>query len=260
VTPPRDPELAALRSQPGYESAWDDPEPLVTVRVATFDNAQVLVERTLASVRAQTYEHWEAVVVGDHCTDDTAERIAALGDERIRFINLPQRGPYPEEPAARWLVAGSYPMNRALEEARGDWIAPLDHDDAWDPDHLEVLLAEARRTHAELVYGQARAVDESSGEPLDWVIGQWPPEQGRIALQAAIHHGALAGFRYDPESWRLGEPGDWNVVRRMLAAGVRATLLEREVVTYWFEPRSAQTEAWLEELRGRQRADGSPSS
>ncbi len=55
------------------------------------------------------------LIVGDHCTDDTAERIAALGDPRIRFINLPARGVYPAEPFARWCVAGAAPMNHALE-------------------------------------------------------------------------------------------------------------------------------------------------
>jgi len=38
------------------------------------------------------------LIVADHCTDDTAERRGAIGDPRIRFINLPERGVYPTEP------------------------------------------------------------------------------------------------------------------------------------------------------------------
>ena len=48
----------------------------MTVRIATWNRAELLVERALASLRAQGYERWEAIVVGDACTDDTADRIA----------------------------------------------------------------------------------------------------------------------------------------------------------------------------------------
>src|SRR6266496_3474924 len=54
--------------------------PLVSVRVATFNRAELLVGRALPSVLNQTYDELEVVVVGDHCTDQTAERIEALGD------------------------------------------------------------------------------------------------------------------------------------------------------------------------------------
>jgi glycosyl transferase family 2 len=141
-------KLAAVRAQPNYEAAWQEDEPLVTVRIATYNNAEVLCERTLASLRAQTYERWEAIVVGDAVTDDTASRVQALGDPRISFINLPHRGPYPADDERRWLVAGTYPANHAMREARGAWIAPLDHDDEFESDHIEVLLDEARQTHA----------------------------------------------------------------------------------------------------------------
>ena len=57
----------------------DRSELLVSVRMATYDNAEMLCERTLASLLAQTYARWEAVVVGER-SHNTAERIAAIGD------------------------------------------------------------------------------------------------------------------------------------------------------------------------------------
>lgn len=244
-------ELAALRGAPTYEEAWTDPEPLVTVRIATYNNARLLCERTLASVRSQTYEHWQAIVVGDAVTDDTASRIAALGDPRIRFINLPFRGPYPEEDYRRWLVAGTAPMNRATREARGAWIAPLDHDDEWEPDHIEVLLERARDTHAELVYGKLRVRDAGTGAVLPRIVGAWPPVLSEFGLQGAIYHAGLRRFEVDPNARFAGEPGDWNLTRRMWDAGVRFAFVDRIVTTYYWAPVDEHGRALLAELLGQ---------
>ena len=154
--------IRGIRRRPGcrscgrarqYEAAFRG-DPLVTVRIGTYQGARVLCERALASVRRQTYAHWEAVVVGDGCTDDTAERVADLADPRITFHNRPVNGPYPQDTRRRWQVAGSHAFNEAADRARGRWIAPLDQDDEWDDDHLLVLLRTAQQTRAELVYGR----------------------------------------------------------------------------------------------------------
>lgn len=155
-------QLQLVREDPDYVRAWEDPNPLVSVRIATFGNADLLCERALASVRRQGYKNWECIVVGDAEPDSTVERVEALGDPRIRFLNLPFRGPYPDDPIRRWRVAGTAAMNRGAKEARGSWIAPLDHDDEWEDDHIEALLAHARNSHAELVYGKLCVRDAAS--------------------------------------------------------------------------------------------------
>ncbi len=99
--------LSEARADPAYEAAFAG-DPLVSVRIGTYRNPDALIERALASARRQTYPHWEAVVVGDHCEDDTEARVAALGDERIRFYNRPFNGPYPPSRVS----AGSSPARR----------------------------------------------------------------------------------------------------------------------------------------------------
>ena len=136
--------------------AYTEDEPLITVCIPTYNRSALSCQRALESVRRQSYERWEAVVVGDACTDDTAQRIEALDDPRVTFYNLPVRGPYPEDRHAQWLVAGIPPMNAATAQARGAWIAPLCDDDEWSDDHLEVLLAVARDREGELAYGLLR--------------------------------------------------------------------------------------------------------
>ncbi len=237
--------LEELRASDAWARAYADPEPLVTVRIATWNRAELLVERALTTLLAQGYERWEAIVVGDACTDDTGERIAALGDPRIRFVNLPVRGPYPDDPQERWLVAGIPGMNLGARLAAGTWIAPLDDDDEWEPDHLEVLLDAARREEAELAYGRLRGVHHDP--PVDIEIGTWPPRIGDFGFQGAIYNAALRDFGYDPACRHVGEPGDWNLARRMWEAGVRFTFVDRVVSTWhvergreeWFRMRAA---------------------
>lgn len=229
-----DQRLAKARARDDYDAAWDDEQPLISIRIATYQNAKGLSERTLPTLIAQTYPRWECIVVGDAVTDDTAERIAALGDDRIRFENLPFRGPYPEDAARRRLVAGTAPANAGADAARGSWIAPLDHDDEFDVDHLEVLLAKARETRAEFVYGRMRIVEEETGKPAG-EVGSFPPDHGKISLQGAMYHAALQreGIALDPFAWQAGEPGDWNLVRRIWSAGARFAFVDRAVGTYY---------------------------
>ena len=73
----------------------EEAEPLVTVRVSTYERADVLLERTIPSILAQSYSRLEILVVGDCTQDDTEQRLRRVGDPRIRFVNLPYRPQYP---------------------------------------------------------------------------------------------------------------------------------------------------------------------
>jgi len=89
-------------------------------------NAALTLAEALDSVLAQTYPHWEAIIVDDGSTDATpeiAQRYAAR-DTRIRFFRQPNGG----ESAAR---------NTGLRYARYDWLAFLDADDWISPLYLE---------------------------------------------------------------------------------------------------------------------------
>jgi glycosyltransferase involved in cell wall biosynthesis len=224
-------ELLRARESIEYERAFGTDEPLVSVRIATYNCAELLIERAISSVLAQSYERFEVIVVGDACTDDTEQRVAAVGDPRIRFVNLVSRAPYPEDVRNRWMVAGSPAMNLGAQLAHGLWIAPLDHDDEFVPDHIESLLSEARRRELELVYGKLLAVGSDGAR--DYEVGAFPPVLGQFGFQGAIHPAAFRFFQYNPKSWMLDEPGDWNLCRRMLEAGVRVGWLDQIVTRYY---------------------------
>jgi hypothetical protein len=145
-------------------------------------------------------------------------------------------------------VVGAYSANAGIRESRGAWIEPLDHDDEWDDDRIEMLMTEGQRTRAELVYGRLRVVNEETGDLSE--LGAWPPGVGQFASKGAIHHRRL---------WRSGtstagsqEASDWNLARRMWSAGVRLGFVDRVVGTYYDQARHRERST-LERLFGESR-------
>ncbi len=114
--------------------------PRVSIITATYNRSNVL-RIVIETVRRQTVTDWEWIIVGDACTDDTADVVASFADWRIRFVNL-SRG-YGEQ---------SGPHNEGFALARAGHLAYLNHDDLWLPDHLEVMLEALRDTGADLVF------------------------------------------------------------------------------------------------------------
>ena len=99
----------------------------VSVIIPTYQRAAEL-ERAVRSVLAQSHPVHEVLVCDDGSTDGSAERIAALADERVRWITGPRAG----RPAI--------PRNRGIQQATGDWVAFLDDDDSWLPNKLALQL------------------------------------------------------------------------------------------------------------------------
>ena len=223
--------LGELRSNEAYLTPFTNPEPLVSVIIATFDNYELLGVRAIPSVLAQTYQTFEIVVVGDAAPDQAQAVVESFGDARLRYSNLTYRGPYPSDPVARWHVAGVPPYNEALRLARGQWIAPLDDDDAFRPEHLERLLQEAQRNRLECAYGRLLQRRPDGGSE---VLGRFPPEPGHFGLQMGIYHAGLAEIFAPELSDALFDiPADWAVGRRMLRAGVRMGMVDEITVDYY---------------------------
>ncbi|MDI9596917.1 MAG: glycosyltransferase family 2 protein [Atribacterota bacterium] len=206
--------------------------PLISVVIPTYNRGKLLTERTIPSVLKQTYQNFEIIVVGDHCADNTGELIANIDDKRIRFLNLEQRGNYPLNPNDRWMVAGSVPSNKGVELCLGEWIAPLDDDDEFTENHLQVLLQYALENDYEMVYG----IVEMEIEPGKWYkIGSYPFQCGNISRISALYNAKLKFFEIDINAWHFSEPGDWNLWRRMKEAGVRIGFINEVVGKHYLE-------------------------
>jgi hypothetical protein len=228
--PARRRQLRQLRASEAYELAFSDPEPLVSIPIPTYDAYELLGERALPSVLAQTYRNIEVIVVGEASPPETEQVVAAFADPRISYVRLNRRGPYPDDPSQAWMSAGTVPFNEAVARARGHWIAPLDDDYAFTPDHVERLLAAARAGRYELCFGRIRQrhPDGSSRE-----LGVFPPEFSQFGVQASIYHAGLRFFELELADALFGLPNDWGLCRRMLRAGVRVGMVDATVVDYY---------------------------
>lgn len=212
-------ELWDVRATAEYSDVFADDKPLVSVRVASYNKTHELIHTAISSVLKQTYQNFEIIVVNDGPNEPTRKAIEKLNDKRIKYFEFPFRNNYPEDPTARWRVAGSPGMNYGAHLAKGRWIAPLDDDDAFTPDHIEKLLELALRTKSEMAYGALIQKNMfTSDENRIW---SFPPEYSWFSFQAAIYMKCLDFFQYDQESWLVKEPGDWNLCRRMVSSGVK---------------------------------------
>ncbi len=88
------------------------------------------IKETIDSVKSQTYNDWEMIIVDDCSPDNSAAYIETLikDDERIKLIILDKN------------VGAAEARNKALGLAKGRYIAFLDSDDIWYPNKLELQL------------------------------------------------------------------------------------------------------------------------
>ncbi|WCT71897.1 glycosyltransferase [Sphingomonas naphthae] len=209
--------------------------PCVTVAVAAY-NAAAFLEAAVRSALDQRGVHVEVVIVDDVSSDDTpaiAARLAAE-DPRVRV----------ERMAANGGPAGA--RNRAIELARGRWLAILDSDDLMHPDRLYDLLTEGETSGADLIADDLMLFDEAGvAPPTRFLDAARATAPGWIDLPAYLRETVMYGrrpnlgflkpvirmdrlrqhgLRYD-ESLRIAEDDD--LIVRLLAAGARYRLLPR---------------------------------
>ena len=105
-------------------------------------NKEIYVSRTIQSVLAQSRQDWRLIVVDDGSSDDGVAVVEDFADPRISLIRQSNAGPG----AARntGIIAGS-----------ADWIAFLDADDLWMPDHLQILHGLREQFPAAALIGSA---------------------------------------------------------------------------------------------------------
>lgn len=123
-------------------------------------NAAKTIRASIESIQAQTVTEWELIVIDDGSGDDTAVILTELAekDDRICFLkNEENRGV-------------SYTRNRAVEMAKGEWIAFLDSDDLWQPEKLEKQLALAEKYPDMVVCYTASSFINDDGESYGYIM------------------------------------------------------------------------------------------
>jgi glycosyltransferase involved in cell wall biosynthesis len=102
-------------------------KPTVSVVMAAKNYAR-FIGQAVRSVFAQTFADWELVIIDDGSTDDTSVMVKPfLGDARVRCVRSDRLG----QPRAK---------NLGMRLSRGEFVAYLDADDAWEPTKLAKQL------------------------------------------------------------------------------------------------------------------------
>src|SRR5690606_15568250 len=94
-----------------------------------------LLGETLDSVLAQTYTHWECIVVDDGSSDHTAELLKTYcdNDTRFKYVQRPDK----HKPG------GNGARNYGFELSKGEYINFLDSDDIFHPKKIEIKIQKA---------------------------------------------------------------------------------------------------------------------
>lgn len=204
-------------------------------------NGAAFLQSAVESVLAQSFSDFE-LLVSDDCSTDTSRTIlAAIKDPRLHIVEGKENaGP-------------SIARNRALEAARGKWIAIVDADDLLHVNRLQVLLDVADANNAPLV-ADNQLFFEDNGQMTGESLFHLQTEVVEIGADALLHsdfahqknllgylkplirRDVLADLRYRPEM-RIGE--DFDLLLRLTLAGHTLTLVSDAL--YYYRRRSGST-------------------
>ena len=190
--------------------------PRVSVIIATFNRAQML-RCAIQSVLSQEVSDIEVLVIGDRCTDDSAEVVAAFGDPRLHWRNRT------ENCGSQW-----GPNNDGIAITRAPYIAFLGHDDLWFPWHLTTLLplldAGADLAHPMIgILGPDRFVSVLGEPPVGetYVTAPVPPSSWLVRKSVLQ---SLGGFR---DRRQITRGPDDDLLARLHRAGHRIAAAPR---------------------------------
>ena len=178
----------------------------VSVVIPTFNRVDLLFSRSLPSVLGQTYNNLEILVVSHGSTDGTSHKVEALGskDSRVRLIEIDRKSlGYPNKAEFHWLAGPVRPINAGLRAATGAWIARIDDDDEWLPDHLDKLVAFADKNALDFVSSSYEVLDGSNDRV---VKPTGTPEIGGV--QTWVYRASFRRIYANINCWRKS----WNRV------------------------------------------------
>jgi len=133
--------------------------PKVSIIMSAY-NTQEYIGKAIESTLEQTIKNIEIIIVDDASIDETLNIAKSFSDKRIKVIsNSENRGQ-------------SYSLNRAISEAKGEWIAVLDSDDWFAPYRLEKLLSIAVDKNADMIADNIYFIRNGENLPWSTLIGQ----------------------------------------------------------------------------------------
>ncbi|MBD8013469.1 glycosyltransferase family 2 protein [Planococcus wigleyi] len=136
----------------------------VSVIIPTYNRSELL-KKAIESLENQSHQNFEIIIIDDCSTDDTAEVVRGMDDERIIYLRHDTN------------KGGSEARNTGIKQATGSFIGFLDSDDQWLPDKLERQLKQFEgQPDVGVVYTGVQVVDEHN-QPTRKIV---PAYKGEI--------------------------------------------------------------------------------
>ncbi len=218
---------APERQAPAVPASHSGP-PEVSVIIACY-NAAATIEETINSVKAQTLTSWELLVIDDGSRDASPDIVRELSrkDPRIVLVTQANAGPS----AAR---------NRGTQAAAGQYIAFLDADDIWSPDHLaRTIGALYEDAGLGISFGGCRILSQS-GIPTGRHSRLWTHGVTRRDVLASnptctcsslvVRKGVFTAACFLRADMKYAEDQEW--LYRVLTAGWSIRSIDRHTVGY----------------------------
>lgn len=164
----------------------------VSAVIATYNRPNTLLV-AIESIARQTLPVNEIIVVGDNCDDRTLKVVESFSDLNIRFINLPVR-------------CGEQAIPNAIGtlKATSEYVAYLNHDDAWLPNHIELGL------------------ESIKGSKFNWFIGS-----------------ALFSYEtVESRPWQMPVFSDRSIANRKVSKSFSKSFVYLEPVSSWILSRA----------------------
>lgn len=200
--------------------------PRISVLMPVYNSPEKYLRLAIASVRRQSYPHWELCIADDASTAPHVRKVlhaSASLDPRIKVVFRPTNG---------GISAAS---NAALELATGEYFALLDHDDELADDALfQMARAIVADPALDLVYGDEDKLDARGRHVEPLFKPDWLPESF-LAYMYTHHLGVLrtslarevGGFRGEFDGYQ-----DYDLLLRVAARGPRVKHIA-EVLYHW---------------------------
>jgi teichuronic acid biosynthesis glycosyltransferase TuaG len=184
---------------------------LVSIITPSYNSAR-FVQDTLNSVLNQSYQNWEMIIVDDVSSDDSIEVIKKFTekDNRIKLIQLENNS------------GAAVARNKAIEMAKGKYIAFLDSDDLWKPEKLEKQIQFMKDNNSLLSYSNYTLIDEEGKDlniikkPISKITYKEQLKENQIGCLTAIYDQEKLGKIYMPLIRKRQDYGLWlNILKKI---------------------------------------------
>ena len=211
---------------------------LVSIIMPSWNTGQFIAE-SIQSVLNQTYSDWELLIVDDCSNDNTDDIVLSFKDQRIKYLKNEKN------------CGAALARNRAIKEAKGEWIAFLDSDDLWVSEKLEKQIEFMKKNGYVFSYHEYVKIDEESKSLNICVSGP------KVVTKRKMYHYGYPGcltFMYNAKAIGLiqikdiKKNNDYAILLK-LCKKANCYLLEKNLAKYRIRRKSISHDKLSKKLR-----------